>query len=184
MRRAAAEVLSQNPVEGYQTLLDGSTHEDLLVRRACVYGLGLIDQPWSREQLQKLQIEDGQWVIRNTAAQALENMNSMDTHVPRAIVPPYMAPWVIAFAGRNGTGVSPTASPLPLLLQVVNSGTEEEKIAALEYLSIYQDEGVAAKLYDLIYSQHLTLREYALYTLWRISLSGTSLPSTKKYGLN
>lgn len=182
MRRAAAEILTLNTVEGIQTLIDGTNHNDILVRRACIYGLGLIDQPWCKQLLQKIQTEDGQWVIRNTASQALENFKTMNAHVPRTVVAPHQAPWLVAFASKNGTGISPSSSPLPLLISVMNLGSDEEKIAAMEYLSYYQEEGVIAKLYDVIYSQHNTLREYAVYTLWRISLSGVSLPATKKYG--
>ncbi len=182
MRRAVAEVLTLNTAEGIQTLLDGTNHNDLLVRRACTYGLGLIDRPWSRKQLQKLQTEDGQWVIRNTAAQALENLNGMDAHIPRLIAPPHAAPWLIAYATREGTGISPTASPLPLLFQVLSNGTDEEIVGALEYLSLFHEEGVIARLYDVIYSQQVTIREYAIYALWRLSLSGMELPPTKKYG--
>jgi hypothetical protein len=184
MRRAVAETLSLNPVEGAQTLMDGTSHKDILVRRASVYGLAMIDQPWSRQQLQKLQIEDGQWVIRNTAAQVLENLNTFHSHIPRAIPEPYLAPWLVSFASRHGAGISPTASAIPLLLQVLNSGTDEEKMAAMEYLSIYQEEGVIARLYDITYGSQPLLREYGIYTLWKISLSGNQFPSTKKYGFN
>lgn len=184
MRRAAAEILTLNPVEGIQTLMDGTTHTDLLVRRACVYGLGLIDKPWSRDQLAKLQLEDDQWVIRNTAAQAVENMNGINAHVPRPLPPAHTAPWLIAFASKNGMGISPTASPVPVLLQALHQGNDDEKIAAMEYLSNFFEEGVIAKLYEVIYSQQLTLREYAIYALWRISLSGVPLPSVKKYGFS
>lgn len=182
MRRAAAEILTLNPVEGMQTLLDGTTHNDILVRRACVYGLGLIDKPWSRDALQKLQVEDGQWVIRNTAAQAIENLNNIDAHMPRQQPAPYSAPWVINFSTQNGTGISPTASPVPALLQVLHSGTDEEKIGAMDYLSNYFEEGIVAKLYDCIYGNEVAISEYAIYYLWVISLSGVQLPSTKKYG--
>lgn len=182
MRRAAAEVLTLNPVEGMQTLLDGTTHNDILVRRACVYGLGLIDKPWSRDALSKLQLEDGQWVIRNTAAQSLENLNNIDAHMPKRQPAPYTAPWVINFATQHGAGLSPNASPVMTLLQVLNSGTDEEKIGAMEYLSSYFEEGIIAKLYDCIYGNEVAISEYAIYYLWIISLSGVQLPSTKKYG--
>ena len=182
MRRAVAEALTLNPVEGAQTLIDGSNHQDILVRRACTYGLGLINSPWSKQQLQKLQAEDGQWVIKNTAAQALENFIAVDAHMPRKNDLPHVVPWLINFATRNGSGISPTASPIPFLLMVLNQGSDEEKAAAMEYLSQYSEEGIIAKLYDCIYGHEIAVREYALYALWRISLTGISLPSVKKYG--
>lgn len=182
MRRAVTEMLALNTSEGPQTLIDGTMHEDILVRRACVFGLGLIDSPWSRDLLKKIQTEDGQWVIRNTASQALENMAALDGHAPRKLPPPHTASWLITYASRNGLGISPTASPLSLLLLVLEDGTDEEKMGAMDYLSGYTDEGVIRKLFDPIYGQQIHLSEYALLSLWKINLSGASIPSILKYG--
>jgi len=183
MRRVVAELVSLNPAEGKQTLKDGATYDDILVRRAAVYGLGLINEPWSVEILQKLQTEDGQWVIRNTAAQMLENQSGIDPHIPRQLPEPHHTPWLISYAARNDEGISPTASAVPLFFRVLTNGTDEEKIAALEYLSHQPDEGIVARMYDVIFQPESIVREYAIYTLWKLSLTGLPFPSMKKYGL-
>ncbi len=183
MRRIVAELLSLNPAEGKQTLKDGATYEDILVRRASVYGLGLIREPWSVEILQKLQTEDGQWVIRNTAAQMLENQTGIDPHVPRKPPEPHHMPWLISYAARNNEGISPTASAVPLFFRVLLNGTDEEKMASLEFLSQQPEEGIVAKMYDIIFQPESIVREYAIYALWKLSLTGMSFPSMKKYGL-
>ncbi len=184
MRRIAAEMLTLNQAEGIQTLKDGVAYKDILVRRACIYALGLLHEKWSVELLKKLQTEDGQWVIRNTAAQMLENISNIDAHIPRKQPEAYLAPWLIAYAGRNGEGISPTISPLPLLIRVLANGSDDEKIGAMEYLGWSSEEGVVARLYDAIYQRQSNVREHALYTLWKISLSGIHFPSIKKFGLS
>ncbi len=184
MRRIAAEMLTLNQAEGIQTLKDGASYKDILVRRASVYALGLIPEKWSIDLLKKLQTEDGQWVIRNTAAQMLENISSIDAHIPRKLPEPYLAPWLVAYAGRNGEGISPSISPLPLLIRVLANGSDDEKIAAMEYLGWSSEEGVIARLYDAVYQRNSNVREYALYTLWKISLTGVHFPSIKKFGLS
>lgn len=184
MRRVVAEMLTLNMAEGIQTLRDGAGYQDILVRRACVYALGLIREKWSVDLLKKLQTEDGQWVIRNTAAQMLENISNIDAHVPRKLPEAYLAPWLVAYASRNGEGISPTVSSLPLLIRVLSNGSDDEKIAAMEYLGWSSEEGVIARLYDAIYQKQSNVREYALYTLWKISLTGVQFPPLKKFGLS
>jgi len=68
LRRAAAEALANDPGEGHAMLKDGATLSDILVRRSVVYGLARLDETWAVELLQKMQVEDEQWVVRNSAA--------------------------------------------------------------------------------------------------------------------
>jgi HEAT repeat protein len=182
MRRATAEMLTTNLTGGPHTLKDGITHQDILVRRACIYALGLIESTWSKNLLQRIQVEDSQWVIRNTAGAVLENQESTDSQVPKQLQDHYLIPWLISFANRQNEGISPTISPIPLLLKVFDYGSDEEKAAALEYLAHFPLEGVIAKIYDIVYGTNPQLRELALYTLWRLSLSGVPFPSTLKFG--
>ena len=76
LRRAAAKSLANDPKEGHAMLKDGVTMEDILLRRAIVYGLGRVDEPWSTELLQKMRVEDEQWVVRNSANEVLEARKS------------------------------------------------------------------------------------------------------------
>ncbi len=72
LRRAAAEALANDPVEGYAMLKEGATLADIMLRRAVVHGLARIDEPWAVESLQHMQLEDDQWAVRNLANQYLE----------------------------------------------------------------------------------------------------------------
>ncbi len=73
LRQAAAEAMSLHISEGHTMLREGAAmKDDLDVRRAVAYGLGRIRQPWAEELLNKLQVEDDQWVVRNAATEMLE----------------------------------------------------------------------------------------------------------------
>ncbi|MDP1779206.1 MAG: HEAT repeat domain-containing protein, partial [Anaerolineales bacterium] len=61
IRRAAGEALANDPVEGHAMLRDGVTIKDILLRRAVMYGLGRINEPWALEILQNIQGDDDQW---------------------------------------------------------------------------------------------------------------------------
>ena len=85
LRRAAAEALANDPNEGYAMLKDGVTMKDILLRRAIVYGLRRVDEPWSTELLQKMLVEDDQWVVRNSASEVLESRESCEGSTRAAI---------------------------------------------------------------------------------------------------
>ena len=74
LRRSAAEAMANHPSEGHKMLKEGAgMKDDLNVRRAVAYGLGRIHEPWAEELLNKLQTEDDQWVVRNSAQEVLED---------------------------------------------------------------------------------------------------------------
>ena len=53
LRRAAAEALANDPVEGHAMLKEGATLDDIMLRRAVVHGLSRVGQPWAVEMLQQ-----------------------------------------------------------------------------------------------------------------------------------
>lgn len=85
IRRAAAEALANDPKEGYEMLRDGTTLNDILLRRAVVYGLGRVHHEWATEILQRVQIDDDQWVVRNAATEVLEARAHPGTHAPHKL---------------------------------------------------------------------------------------------------
>src|SRR5581483_5125486 len=78
LRRAAAESLANDPSEGHAMLKDGATLADFLLRRAVVYGLARVDEPWAWELIKKMQVEDDQWVVRNSANEVIESAQRTD----------------------------------------------------------------------------------------------------------
>jgi HEAT repeat protein len=183
LRRAAAEAFANHPEEGHPTLKDGSTDEDILVRRASVFGLQRVKEPWAREILEKMQIEDKQWVVKNAASQALEEMARENGHIPRRQPPLTETPWLIAFAGERGMGVVPGKPAFDLLLLALKEGNEEQKTAAMEYLALHGNPAAVLPLYHLYYSDQGSLRESAYQALWHFHIAGIPLPSPAQFGL-
>ncbi|MGC8856037.1 MAG: HEAT repeat domain-containing protein, partial [Anaerolineae bacterium] len=184
LRRAAAEALANDPSEGYAMLQDGTSLEDILARRAVVYGLRRVEEPWASEILQKMQIEDDQWVVRNAASEALENKAHPAAAAPRPLKAPSETPWLIAFAGKQGVGISPGAPATDILITALKKGSEEEKLAALPYLKYTPSEGVIRALYETMYTEDPKLREMAFLTLWEIGASGVQLSHPSQYGFS
>lgn len=185
LRRAAAEALANDPKEGHAMLKDGVGMSDILLRRAIVYGLARVDEPWALELLQKMRMEDDQWVVRNSATEVLEAMNtSSDPRIPRPLKPPSETPWLIEFAGTQGVGISPGAPATDLLLSALKSPKDEQRLAALPYLKQRPTDGIVKQIYGAMYGDDSDLREAAYLTLWEIGCSGYKLPHPTQFGFS
>ncbi len=180
LRLVAAELLASDPNYGHEKLGKMLQSKDLLVRRAAVYGLSLINAPWVTALLEKVAVEDGQWVVRNAASQALENFTNPNPYVPKPTLHPADTPWLIAFAAKLGLAISKTDTPIPALMQALKSGTSEEQLAALPLIRNYPDDDVFLQLYDMAYSDNKYISQSALYTLWLMALSRGRLPNQIK----
>jgi HEAT repeat protein len=183
LRRAAAEALANDPLEGHAMLKEGATLTDILVRRAVVHGLARVGQPWAVETLQRMQVEDDQWAVRNLANQYLEQIQNLDTRVPRPLPTPSETPWVIAFAGKQKMGVPRGGPATDLLLSAFKQGDTEERLAALPYLKRVANEGIVAALYHAMYGEDPEVREAAYQAVAEIGANGLKLPHPNQFGL-
>ena len=183
LRKAAAEALANDPKEGHAMLRDGVTMSDILLRRAIVYGLARVREPWSMELLEKLRVEDDQWVVRNSASEVLDAMNpTSDPRIPRPLRPPSETPWVIEFAGTQGVGIPPGSAATDLLITALKSGKPEQRLAALSYIKSRPNDGIVKQIYGAMYSDDAELREAAFIALWEIGCSGYKLPNPTQFG--
>jgi hypothetical protein len=176
-RRAAAEALANDPIQGYPILKEGCIVDDLLVRRAVVYGLELVKESWSTEILEKMRIEDSQWIVRNTATQAIESRQRSNPFIPRPQVTPSMASWLVAFAAKNGVGIPAGAPPTEMLLLALKTGEEEEQLAALDYLRHMHDADVIQGIIEAFNTGLSSVQESTTNILYELAASGVSLPS-------
>ncbi len=184
LRRAAAEALSNDPREGHAMLKEGATiADDIMVRRAVVHGLSRIHQPWSVELLQKIQVEDDQWAVRNLATQYLEQISQIDPRVPRKLKAPSDSPWLIAFAGKQGMGVPRGAPATDVLLAAFKLGETEERLASLPYLKRAASDGIIGALYSGVYGDDPEVREASFYAIEEIAANGTKIPHPNQFGL-
>jgi HEAT repeat protein len=186
LRRAAAESLANDPLEGHAMLKDGAGLKDILVRRAVVYGLARIHEPWAAELLQQMQVEDDQWVVRNSATEVLDarSIRADDPRVPHPLRAPSESPWLIEFAGTQGVGIPPGAPATEVLLAALKSPKAEERLAALPYLKQNLTDGMVKQIYEAMYGEDAELREAAYLSLWEIGASGFKLPDPTRFGLS
>jgi HEAT repeat protein len=172
LRLAAAETLAMDTRKGHARLKELIESEDLLVRRSAVFGLSMIHEEWVVDLLEKIAVEDGQWVVRNAAGQALENRQKANPYLPQHQKEPSETSWLIAFAAKRGLGISKGDPAIPLLLEAVANGNEDEKIAALWFLRHHRQDTVISQVFPLLFSNQIELRDTADYALWFMSICG------------
>lgn len=183
IRRAAGEAIANDTKEGHAMLKDGITINDILLRRAVVYGLGRIHEDWAIELLKKIQIEDEQWVVRNAATEVLDSKLAVNSLAPTRLSVPHESPWLIEFAAKKGLGVSPGTPATDIFLLALKEDDPDARLAALPYLKYHANEGVITQIYNAMYKDDPELREAAFLTLWEMGASGVKLPHPSQYGL-
>lgn len=182
-RQAAAEALANHPEEGHPTLQEGATIDDLLVRKAVIAGLKRIRQPWAIQIIEKMRVEDQQWVVKNAASEAIEEMNQPLRQPPSKLTLLTETGWLIAFAGEKGIGVAPGKPALDLLLLALREGTEEQQLAALEWIKRTGESTGVLTTYHVFYKSQGEVREAAYDTLWHLAGAGIELPPPAQFGL-
>jgi HEAT repeat protein len=183
MRRTAAETLAFLPEEGHPALKEGSTVEDLLVRRAVVSGLQRVNQPWARQRLEKMEIEDGQWVVRSAATQALEEIRNPNPRIPLPLTPLTDTTWLIEFAAKLGVGVTRGRAAMNLVTQALKAENPLHRRYALYTLTRRGDQSSIPQIYQILYGDQGEEREAAYNTIWHLAAGGTELPSPIQFGL-
>jgi HEAT repeat protein len=172
IRQSAAEALSHDLENGYPILEEGTQMDNLLVRRAVIYGLVHVRQPRAVQILEKLAIEDKEWVVRATATHALDQIKSPELHIPRGLPALSESAWLISFASEHGLGVSPGKPAEDMLRRALREGTEEQKLAALDYLRLYGGEDDIPLILRIQHNSPGDLREAAFNALWHLGAAG------------
>ncbi len=182
LQQIAAECLAASGEKGHDVLRNAVTFDNILVRRAAVIGFSQVREKWCVSLLEKIAVEDGQWVVRNAASQALEMIHQKNVYIPRHIPNPDSAAWLIQYAARQGTTLTEGEFPKAMLLQAMMNGNQEEKLAALNYLRFLTDENSLKTFYDIFYGLQTPEREAVFQSLCWMMMCGVRLPSPVQYG--
>jgi hypothetical protein len=176
LRRYAAEALANNPKEGYPALKEGSSMEDLLVRRSVVFGLIRVNQPWSTKIVENLQLEDNEWVVRNAAIQVFDELQRRTSYAPTPLPELTETQWLVDYADRHGTSVAPGNPAEQLVCKALSDGSPDEKLYALDYLRMRCNPNTKDLIFSVFVNSKGEMRDIAYYTLWLMILAGISPP--------
>ena len=176
LQQVAAELLASLGNEGHEVLKEAIELDNLMVRRAAVLGLSLVREKWSAELLEKVSIEDSQWVVRNAAGQAHNSLLAPIRQIPKPLTPPAETPWLISFASEKGLGIAPDEDAIGILLSALKTGSNVEKIAALDYLRLSPDQEIAEAVTSIMEIAEGDLQLASYFASWQLNVSKTNTP--------
>lgn len=174
LRLATAEAMAARPPWGHDILKLSETSADLLTRQAMIFGLLHVHSPWAIDILERVANDDSQWAVRSFASQALEYLQKTRRSNNRQFASASDSPWLIAYSARQGHGVPKGENLIPVLIQVINSGTEDEKIAAVQLLGRFSDKASVDAVKSCLNSQEAELRRAAFDSLWAMTITRKS----------
>ncbi|HNB54321.1 MAG TPA: hypothetical protein PK530_20410, partial [Anaerolineales bacterium] len=170
----------------HPTLKEASTFEDLLARRASIYGLARIQEPWAREAIDVIRAQDKEWIVRNAAEEVAKQLDNGSPFIPGPTPPLHESGWLLLFAAKFGEGLGHGNDAEEMLQRALASGSEKERQAAmfqLKYASANTGESAIPTLYGSFLQEHDELQEGAYLALWYLALAGHQLPSPIKFGI-
>jgi len=182
MRQAAAEAIASDPVNGLTDLENAANSDDLLTRRAAAFGLARLNTTQAQLILEKMSLEDAQWVVRNAASALIEEINQIPPTVPTPLSAPDRSPWLITFAGKQGQGIPAGDPAVELMIRALQNGDLSERIFAMSHLKYYSDPGIIGILYHILYQEYGPLQAAAYNTLLYMKTGGADMPSPVQYG--
>jgi HEAT repeat protein len=130
LRQAVAESLAAVPGEGHAVLRDAITSNDMMVRRAAVFGLSRIKSAWALSLLYRALLEDEQWYVRNAAEQAFLEAEGLETGGATKHPEADSLAWLIAWAAQKGEGIPAGMNARQSLIRVMQEGDAPLRAAA------------------------------------------------------
>lgn len=177
-RRAVAEMLASRLTdEGHDILREAMQEPDASTRRAAIYGLQRIGEPWAEEMLDNAQNRDDQWMVRTAATNALELLRNPVDGIPGRPSPPDTSDWLVVWLAERDQAIEPGPRAVSQLIRALQEGDDPIRRAAAEALgALGLTEGVTP-LYTALRDHHTTVRDSAFRALARIStVAGHALP--------
>ena len=167
---AAAEAVGLNGGAGAAVLKEAAADDDAHLRRAAVFGLALVDEPWANALLQRLQ-KDDQWLVQSVAGIAVE------LHEGKGAAARWWQPalpgdqsWLIEWATSQGRGVPGGAAGLTVLLQAIQPAQPPGvRLAAIACAAQMVEPDVAPALQAVLEDPLPAVREAAFQALCQLS---------------
>jgi hypothetical protein len=172
IRSNACELLASRNPDGHQMLKEIIATDNYLARKAAISGLQRIKEPWVRELLEKVSVEDTQWVVRDAAIAALDHIGDSDEFIPVNWLPVHENPWTMEKAEEYHMELSARAFPSALLQAVFDRGSNFDKKTALHYLLSQPTPELIFRLIQITRQVDSPLRENAMNALYSLSKRG------------
>jgi HEAT repeat protein len=178
LRQAIAEALSAVPGEGYEILRDAIDHQDMMVRRAAVFGLARVPTMWALGSLYRTMLEDSQWYVRSAAERVFTDARDPERQGPQGPPPLDDLTWLRQWAASQGEGIPDSDAAAQLLIRALQQG-DQPKVRELAAKALAQQSHTSSvkPLYAALMDKEETVRAEAYEALGTLQMRSTkSLP--------
>lgn len=134
LRQAVAEALAALPEYGHLILHEATTHEDMMVRRASVFGLARIGTPWALTDLYRRLLEDDQWYVRSAAEQVFATARPEVKETALAHPPLDEMEWITEWLQEHRITLEPDQDMEQVLVRMLRDGDQAYRVAAARTL--------------------------------------------------
>lgn len=128
--QAVAEALARNGGESWDVLKEALQESDLAVRRAAIWGLSQIDEPWVPELFAKVELNDKEWIVRTAAKEARQELLAQQEYQPWQPLNPHDMVWFAQWLLQPRKNASADTSPVALLLEALHQAEKPAVRAA------------------------------------------------------
>jgi hypothetical protein len=180
LQRAAAQSVAEYPL-WYSLLRQNLDDPDHEIRMAMILGLDRVDAEWVDPLLEHMAANDPHWMVKNAAAETLQNRSHPRLPGLKPLTAPIHSTWLAGKAEIYRKNPNDAVELMEILVWILREGAPEDKIAAMQYLRTRASDLALIKIYELVYSDRGIVSETGLYYLWFLSISGCQLPSPNLY---
>lgn len=177
LRQAMAEAFAALPEEGYPILYDAINHDDMLIRRAAIFGLRRIRATWALIAIYRAFLEDEQWYVRSAAQQAFSDIQYGREPQTYPLPTPDRIPWLREWATERGETMPAGDGALNMLLRALQEGDVQVRAVAARTLGLLNQAHSAKALYQGLRDRQEDVRAEAHRALGALQIAiGKPLP--------
>jgi HEAT repeat protein len=177
-RRLIAEMFADMPVEGYPVLYDAIQDDEMMVRRAAVFGLRRLSTKWARIAIYQSFLEDQQWYVRSAAQLAFQQQQAGAVGRGPVQTQPEQLGWLQTWATSRGENIPVGEGGIEMLLQAFQEGPTDVRIYAAGALGRLGAANVTRSLYTALRDVQPEVRESAHRALGAMQAHiGSALPA-------
>jgi hypothetical protein len=178
VRQAMAEAFAAMPNDGYSILFEAVVDQDMMLRRASVFGLRRIRTTWALISIYRAFLEDEQWYVRSAAQQAFQEIQYGRSESPTIAYPPAHAiPWLAEWAASRGETMPTGEGAQQMLLRALQEGDTPVRALAAVNLGQLGLASMTKALYNALRDRQDNVRAAAHQGLAHLQLQiGQSLP--------